>query len=142
VLGSIGVVSLTPNFHRLLDRAGVDVEQFTGGQFKRTVTMLTETTDEDRAKRAQEVHETHDLFKDFVALHRPQVDIETVATGEWWYGTRALELNLVDQLITSDDYLLAARERADLYEVSYRTPVPRARRMLTAARSALRLTPS
>lgn len=103
ILGSIGVISVTPNFHRLLDRAGVDVEQFTGGRYKRTVTLFGENTDEGRAKAAQEVTETHDLFKEFVAQHRPQVDIATVSTGEWWYGRQALQLNLVDELITSDD---------------------------------------
>ena len=135
VLGSIGVVAQVPNFYRLLDRLGVDVEQFTGGEFKRTVTMFGETSDADRAKLTEQIHETHDLFKDFVAAHRPQVDVQTVATGEFWYGTRALELNLVDELTTSDDYLLRARQRADLFEVSYSIPLSSARRLASAARS-------
>ena len=133
ILGSIGVISVTPNIHRLLDRAGIDVEQFTGGQFKRTVTVYGENTEQDRAKRAEEVRETHDLFKDFVSHHRPQVDIASVGTGEWWYGVKALELRLVDELITSDDYLLAARERAELFEVSYSSPISALRRLGGAA---------
>jgi serine protease SohB len=137
VIGSIGVVAQVPNFYRLLDRFGVDVEQFTGGEFKRTVTMFGENTDADRAKLTEQIHETHDLFKSFVAAHRPQVDLTTVATGEYWYGTRALELNLIDELITSDDYLLKARERADLFEVSYSAPLSAARRLTSAARSRL-----
>jgi serine protease SohB len=135
VVGSIGVVAQVPNFYRLLDRVGVDVEQFTGGEFKRTVTMFGETTDADRAKLTEQIHETHDLFKNFVGEHRPQVDLATVATGEYWYGTRALELNLVDELSTSDDYLLAARERADLFEVEYSVPLSRVRRLSSAAQS-------
>jgi len=99
--------------------------------------MFGRNTDEDRAKLTEQIHETHDLFKDFVAQNRPQVDVATVATGEYWYGTRALELRLVDELSTSDDYLLAARERADLYGVSYSTPLPPMRRLTTAARSWL-----
>jgi serine protease SohB len=137
VIGSIGVVAQIPNFHRLLDRAGIDFEQFTGGQFKRTVTMFGENTEADRAKLTEQIHETHDLFKDFVAEHRPQLDVAAVATGEYWYGKKALELNLVDALATSDDYLLAARERADLFEVSYSIPLSAARRLAEAARSAL-----
>jgi serine protease SohB len=136
VIGSIGVVTQIPNFYRLLDRFGVDVEQFTGGDFKRTVTMFGQNTDADRAKLAEQIHETHDLFKDFVADNRPQVDLATVATGEYWYGTRALELNLVDELATSDDYLMAARERADLFEVSF-TPPRSITRQLNAAAQAL-----
>jgi serine protease SohB len=137
VVGSIGVIAQVPNFYRLLDRVGVDVEQFTGGEFKRTVTMFGETTDADRAKLTEQIHETHDLFKDFVAEHRPQVDLATVATGEYWYGTRALELNLVDELATSDDYLLAARERAELFEVEYAVPLSRMRQLAGAAQSLI-----
>jgi serine protease SohB len=137
VIGSIGVVTLVPNFHRLLNRFGVDVEQFTGGEFKRTVTMFGENTDADRAKLTEQIHETHDLFKDFVGTQRPQVDLATVATGEYWYGTRALQLNLVDELTTSDDYLMAARDRADLFQVSYSIPLSPARRLAGAMQSVL-----
>src|SRR4029453_8646314 len=121
------VVAQVPNFYRLLDRAGVDVEQFTGGEFKRTVTVFGRNTDADRAKLTEEVADTHALFKEFVAEHRPQVDVEAVGTGGHWYGAGALDLGLVDELVTSDDYLLAARRDADIYEVSYapRPSVPR-----------------
>jgi serine protease SohB len=139
VVGSIGVIAAVPNVYRLLDRLGVGVEQVTGGEFKRTVTVYGDTTEADRAKLTEQVHETHDLFKSFVAEHRPQVDVATVATGEYWYGTRALELNLVDELSTSDDYLLAARSRADLFQVSYSVPLSRARRLMSAARTRLAL---
>jgi serine protease SohB len=137
VVGSIGVVAQVPNFYRLLDRAGVDVEQFTGGEFKRTVTMFGRNTDADRAKLTEEIADTHALFKEFVAEHRPQVDVEAVGTGEHWYGARALDLGLVDEILTSDDYLLAARRDADIYEVSY-APRPTVRRTLAqAARAAV-----
>ncbi len=137
VIGSIGVVTQVPNFYRLLDRVGIDVEQFTGGEYKRTVTPFGQNTDADRAKLTEQIHQTHDLFKDFVAEQRPQVDLAAVATGEYWYGTQALTLNLVDELATSDEYLLRARERARLFEVSYAVPLSRMRRLTAAARSRL-----
>ncbi len=119
VVGSIGVLAQLPNFHRLLDNHGIDVEQFMAGEFKRTVTLFGRNSDEGRAKLKEELEDTHLLFKDFVTKHRPKVEIERVATGEHWYGTRALELKLVDGLVTSDDYLLEASQRAELYEVTY-----------------------
>lgn len=137
IVGSIGVVSSVPNFYRLLDRLGIDVEQFTGGQFKRTVTMFGQTTEDDRAKVTEQVNEVHGLFKDFVRSHRPQVDLEQVATGEYWYGTDALERNLVDEMCTSDDYLQRAHHRSDLFEVRYLLPTDRRRRLTETARSAL-----
>ncbi len=119
VIGSIGVLAQLPNFHDLLTRHGVEFEQQTAGEYKRTVTMFGKNTEKERTKLREQIEEMHDLFKDFVAKHRPQLDLKQVATGEYWYGTKALELNLVDEIKTSDDYLLAARELADIYEVSF-----------------------
>jgi len=123
VVGSIGVLAQLPNFNRFLKRHDIDFEQFTAGEFKRTVTLFGENTDEDRARFRQEINETHRLFKAFVKTHR-DLDMATVATGEHWYGTRALELKLVDELCTSDDYLLHASKTAELYQVSFRPKKP------------------
>ena len=119
VIGSIGVLAQIPNFHRLLKKHDVDFEQFTAGEYKRTVTLFGKTTDKAREKLAEEIQETHTLFKDFVARQRPGLDMDQVATGEHWLATRALELGLVDELSTSDDYLLTASDGADIYEVTY-----------------------
>ncbi|MCY4221736.1 MAG: protease SohB [Thiotrichales bacterium] len=119
ILGSIGVLAQIPNFHRLLDRHGIDFEQFKGGEFKRTVTMFGENTDADRAKLTQDIGEIHGIFKHFVAEQRPGLDVERVATGEHWLGRRAKDLGLCDELVTSDDYLLAATERAELVGVRF-----------------------
>jgi serine protease SohB len=119
VIGSIGVVSQIPNFNRLLKKHDVDFEQFTAGEYKRTVTLFGETTEDGRAKLQQEVETTHELFKAFLKTHRPALEMERVANGEHWFGTDALALKLVDELRTSDDYLLDASAGADLYEVTY-----------------------
>ncbi|WP_207063512.1 protease SohB [Motiliproteus sp. SC1-56] len=119
VLGSIGVVAQIPNFHRLLKKNDIDVELMTAGEHKRTLTMFGENTDADRLKFKEDLEDTHLLFKDFVAGHRPQVAIDEVADGDIWFGTRALEKKLVDELCTSDEYLFKACETADVYCVSY-----------------------
>ena len=121
IVGSIGVLAQVPNFHRLLNKHGVDFEQIKAGEFKRTVTVFGKNTDKDRKKLKEEVEDTHELFKSFVAENRPDLDIKRVATGEHWYGTRALKLKLINNVQTSDDYLLAASKNADLYEVTYTT---------------------
>jgi len=119
IIGSIGVIAQVPNFHRVLKKHDVDFEQFTAGEFKRTVTMFGENTDEAKSKFLEEIEDIHVLFKDFIVQHRPGVDIGSVSTGESWPGTRALEKKLVDELKTSDDYLLENSQHADIYEVSY-----------------------
>jgi serine protease SohB len=120
VVGSIGVVAQVPNFNRLLKEHNVDFELYTAGEYKRTVTMFGENTPEGKAKFEQELQQTHALFKHFVEKYRPKVNVEKVATGEHWYGQDALDLNLVDELKTSDEYLLSALPQHDVYVISTR----------------------
>ena len=131
IVGSIGVLAQLPNFHRLLKKNDIDFEQFTAGEYKRTVTMFGENSDVDRTKFQEDLDDTHELFKDFVQEHRSGLDVTKVATGEHWYGARALDLNLVDELRTSDDYLLSASEHADLYEVSFTAKKPLIARLMS-----------
>ena len=120
IIGSIGVLAQLPNFHRFLEERGIDFEQITAGKYKRTLTMFGKNTEEDREKTREELEEVHTLFKSAVSAHRPEMDIESVATGEHWYGTRALELGLIDELGSSDDYLMQAADDADIYAVTWK----------------------
>ncbi|MEZ2904223.1 protease SohB [Acinetobacter terrestris] len=120
VVGSIGVVAQVPNFNRLLKEKHIDFELYTAGEFKRTVTMFGENTAEGKAKFEEELQQTHELFKHFVEKYRPQLNVEKVATGEHWYGKDALELNLVDKLQTSDEYLLGLLAQHDVYVIDTR----------------------
>ncbi len=120
IVGSIGVVAQVPNFNRLLKEHNVDFELYTAGQYKRTVTMFGENTPEGKAKFEEELQQTHVLFKHFVEKYRPQLNVDKVATGEHWYGKDALDLNLVDKLQTSDEYLLALLPQHDVYVINTR----------------------
>lgn len=124
IIGSIGVLAQLPNFNRALKKNHIDYEQFTAGEFKRTVTMFGENTEAARAKFREEIEATHRLFKNFVHHYRPNLDIAKVSTGEHWYGTQALDLNLVDQLLTSDDYLLEHSPAWDVLEITYSARKP------------------
>jgi serine protease SohB len=137
ILGSIGVLAQLPNFHRWLEDKGIDFEQITAGRHKRTLTLFGENTDEGREKMKEELVEVHELFKRQVRELRPGVDLEQVATGEHWYGSRALELNLIDEIGTSDDYLLKAAESADVFRLSYRRHRKPLERMLQSAEGML-----
>jgi serine protease SohB len=119
VLGSIGVLAQLPNFHRLLKKHDIDIEQHTAGEYKTTLTMLGENTTKAREKFKEELEDTHLLFKQFVQAHRSQLNIEALATGEHWYGTKALELKLIDEILTSDDYLLEKSKDWDIFQVNY-----------------------
>lgn len=119
IIGSIGVVAQLPNFHRLLKKHDVDYEMVTAGKYKRTLTMFGENTDEGREKFVEELEDTHELFKDFITDNRDKVDVDDVATGEIWFGTRAIEKNLVDAIDTSDQYLFDLKDDADIFELKF-----------------------
>jgi serine protease SohB len=122
IIGSIGVVAQVPNVHRFLKRYDVDVEEMTAGEFKRTVSLFGEVTDKGKA---------------FVKQHRPALDVDQVATGEYWLGTRAKELKLVDALSTSDDYLVGKAKDANVYRVHFHGLNPWRERLTGAAGEVL-----
>jgi serine protease SohB len=138
IVGSIGVLAQLPNFHRLLEEKGIDFEQIMAGRYKRTLTVFGKNTEEGRAKLQQEVEDIHALFKAQIREHRPQVDVDRVATGEHWYGVRALDLNLVDELATSDDVLIEAAKEHDVYHLAYKRRRNWQERFLGGAESLLR----
>jgi serine protease SohB len=119
VIGSIGVLAQIPNVHRLLKKHDVDVELLTAGKYKRTLTVLGENTDEGRQKFIEELEDIHALFQEYVGTRRPSLDMAEVATGEVWYGDRALARHLIDELCTSDEYLARACDDRDVFEVRW-----------------------
>ncbi|MCB0356498.1 MAG: protease SohB [Bdellovibrionales bacterium] len=114
ILGSIGVLAQVPNFHRLLKKNNIDYEEYTAGDYKRTISMFGEITEKGKEKFNEQIADTHELFKNFVKEHRPIVDIDKVATGEPWFGKRALEHKLIDEIKTSDEYFF---ERYNTHEI-------------------------
>jgi len=119
VVGSIGVIAQVPNLNRVLRRHDVDYREVTAGEFKRTVTIFGEITEPGMAKFREQIEGTHQLFKKFVQNNRPGIDLGKVATGEHWYALEALELGLVDQIMTSDEYLLTRSQEAELFRIRY-----------------------
>ena len=119
ILGSIGVVAQLPNIHRLLKKHDIDVEMLTAGEYKRTLTVLGENTEKGREKFQEDLDTTHELFKNFVARYRPQLNIDEIATGEVWLGVSALNKHLVDELKTSDEYLAERAREAELFHLHF-----------------------
>ena len=121
IIGSVGVVSQIPNFNQLLKDKGIEYEQITSGKYKRTVTMFGKNTEEDRQKLQLELEEIHSQFKSLIKKQRPNIDIEKISTGEYWLAEKAKELKLVDDLMTSDEYLMNLHESgSNIYQIEYK----------------------
>ncbi len=119
IIGSVGVVASIPNFNRLIKKNDIDFYQMTAGKFKRTMTLFGEVTEEAKEKFKEELEETHVLFKNHIKKFRPKVDVDAIATGEHWYGTRAKELVLIDELGTVDSYIYSQTQSRLVLEVTY-----------------------
>lgn len=120
VIGSVGVVAQLPNFNRLLKKHDIDYELITAGEYKRTLTVFGENTEPGRKKFKEELEQVHQLFKSFIREHRDKVDVDSISTGEYWHGTDALKLGLIDAISTSDEYLQRLSATMEIYQVAYR----------------------
>ena len=105
-----------------LKNKGIDFEQQTAGDFKRTVTMFGKNTEKDRKKLKEQLEDIHVLFKNFIKDNRKILDVEKVATGEYWYGKDALDLKLIDKILTSDEHVISMKESFDIIHVKYMPP--------------------
>lgn len=132
IIGSIGVVMQLPNFNRYLKNKNIDFELHTAGNFKRTLTMLGENTEEAREKVRQELQDIHHHFKQLINQYRPHLDMEKIATGEHWIGQHAITLGLIDEVNTSDEYLNQQLPHAQLFEIKYETKKSFLARLMTA----------
>jgi ClpP class serine protease len=106
-----------------LTKEGVAFQTVTAGEFKRTLTPFKKIDPKDVAKTEEEIGEIFALFKSFVGKQRPQLDIDSVATGETWFGEDALERQLADKLQTYDDLLLELHTSGvEIFAITYRKP--------------------
>ena len=138
IIGSIGVVAGIPNFHRVLQKNEVDYHLFTAGKYKRTVTPFTEVTDEGKQKLQDDITAIHEAFKRLIKEGRPDVDIEGIATGEYWLASQAKEKGLVDEIMTSDDYLGSKLDDCEVIEITTETEQNRIEKLIEGGASLFR----
>ena len=138
IIGSIGVVTGIPNFHRVLQKNEVDYHLFTAGKYKRTVTPFSEVTDEGKQKLQDDITAIHEAFKCLIKEGRPDVDIEKIATGEYWLASQAKEKGLVDEIMTSDDYLGSKLDDCEVIEITTETEQNRIEKLIEGGATLFR----
>ena len=137
-IGSIGVIAQMPNFYRFLQKQNVDYGEYYAGRYKRTITAFGQITEDKKAKMHEILEDIHKHFKNYVSRYRPDMDMEKVATGEVWLGVQAKDLGLVDEISTSDDYILSAIDDGrKVYEFHLKSEEPKGLQKLLGKKSHL-----
>ena len=108
ITGSIGVLGSYLEFSGLLTRYNITYERMVGGKYKDLGTPYRELTDEERILFQRSIDELHDYFMQDVAKNRdiPENKIREIATGMFYTGKQAKELNLVDVLGGKEEALM------------------------------------
>ncbi len=114
--GSIGVVFGKPDLHGLYDKLGVTKDAIQKGKHADIDSDYTELTPEERDLLRQGIDES---YRDFVskvaqARHRPYDQIEPVAQGRVWLGSRAKDRGLVDELGGLDTAIALVKKKANI----------------------------
>lgn len=120
LMGSVGVVAETLNFHDLLNTLNIKSQVFTAGKWKRTVTTTGKDTPEGEAKFQEQMVEIHEQFFGRVIEYRGDrmsdaAKAEIREAGHWSAAKSVeLGLGLVDGISTSSEYLMELNREMDL----------------------------
>ncbi len=137
MIGSIGVIGSFLNFNGFLENYNISYERLVAGKFKDTGSPLKEMTDEERDKLQQTIDDIYDIFTKDIAEKR-HLSIEktrTLATGEIFLGTEALEKNLIDQIGDKDTaiaYLKKQTNSTDYMIIEYKEEKTMIERLFSA----------
>jgi len=114
--GSIGVISQLMNLEGLLEKLGIQIETFKGGEYKDMYRGFRELTPEEEEIMQGMVDEYYDQFIGVVAKGRElsEEEVRNLATGQLYTGTEAKELGLVDELGDLDTAIDLAAELAGI----------------------------
>ena len=100
VTGSIGVVSMLPNFKNLLDTLGINNEKIVRGRYSDIFDLTKERSAEDSEIMRRAMERIYAEFKERVSSGR-NIDpdsLELIARGQIWTGRQAKENGLIDEI--------------------------------------------
>jgi signal peptide peptidase SppA len=122
IVGSVGVVSELPNYGVLADKVGVTMETFTSGDKKRVYNHWGANSEETKQIVMGDLKVIHDQFIDTVMTHRPQVNRDEMKSAAVWTGVKAKEIGLVDEIMSSDDYIMSHSETHQIVRYKVKNP--------------------
>jgi protease-4 len=114
ITGSIGVIMMLPEIHKVIEKIGVNVNVIKAGKFKDIGTGVRPLTEEERNILETFAENIHEQFIGDVAKGRKdKIDIEklrSIADGQFFTGEKAKEIGLVDTIGNFYDAVKIAAE--------------------------------
>ena len=107
IVGSIGVISASFGFKKLIDKIGIKRRVFTKGDRKSFLDPFEEVSKKDINKLIKVQDSIFENFKNLVSKNRKKkIKPSQVFNGEFWTGEQAKSLGLVDSNEELSVYLL------------------------------------
>lgn len=131
-IGSVGVIMEGLNFHDLARKCGIYPLVVKAGNSKNPFTTFGQVTQENLAEEQRRLEKVHDAFKNLIVEGRPVLNdkLPQVADGSVYLGGEAQHLGLVDDVMTSSEYILQRIQAGDRVLKLHRTnPARFARRV-------------
>ncbi len=114
ITGSIGVIMMLPEIHKVIEKIGVDVNVIKAGKFKDIGSGVRPLTGEERNILETFTANIHEQFiGDVAAGRKDKIDMEklrSIADGQFFTGEKAKELGLVDTIGNFYDAVKIAAE--------------------------------
>lgn len=101
IIGSIGVIARGFGFQGLMSKLGVERRTFTAGKAKNRMDPFGPLTEGDQIKYSEMLGDVHEHFIQTVTEGRKdrlRGEAAMLFSGDFWTGSRAVELGLVDKL--------------------------------------------
>jgi ATP-dependent protease ClpP protease subunit len=115
IIGSVGVIMEGLNFYELAKRYGVQPLVIKAGESKNPLSQWGPVTRDDLAKEQRHLEKIHEAFKEFVTEGRPGIlaNSQQVMDGSVYLGSEAKHLGLIDDVMTTDEYIFDRIEAGD-----------------------------
>ncbi|MGM0467108.1 MAG: signal peptide peptidase SppA [Acidobacteriota bacterium] len=111
ITGSIGVISIFPDIHELMDQLGIQVNIIKSGKMKDAGSSFKELSPKEKDIFQEIVNEHYQKFLDAVLRNRQDIlsreKLTELADGRVYTGSQALELKLIDEI----GYFNAAQDK-------------------------------
>lgn len=117
ITGSIGVFGVIPNTKKFFnDKIGITFDGVKTADHADMISLTRPMTPEEKAFIQTSVNQTYDIFTQRVADARgmSQADVKLIGEGRVYSGTKALEINLVDELGGIKEAIAMAAKKADI----------------------------